>query len=240
MNFLYLGPLLFVLFYVFYNLQIKLGFEKPEVFVTIASFLFAIFTGFFMSRQNQRHVNIRQEIANSDGEFTNVYRTMGHISKKAQKEAGKIIKKHFSQMLKSNDWAYHVKRKTSSLTDLHQILAKHVAIKKLPSRKHIAVQYIMDSLRQLQISRKRIIAFHKERISKMQWSLIIILTVILLGSLSFLHNVSWIVPVYKAFYAVIIITVILYIYRLNNLTLFQDAFGRMSSQDVIDIIEGKK
>lgn len=240
MNFLYLSPILFILFYLFYSFQVDLGFEKPEVFITIASFLFAIFTGFFMSRQNQRHVNIRQEIAANDGEFTNVYRTMGHLSLTAQKEAGKVIKKHFKKILETNDWAHHVKKKTTVLTDLHKILTKHAGAKKLPSRKHVAVQFIVDSLRQLQISRKKIIAFHRERMSKMQWGLIIILTVILLGSLSFLHNISWIVPIYKAFYAVIIIVVILYIQRLNNLTLFQDAFGRMSSQDVIDVIDGKK
>jgi len=240
MNLFYYSPILFIFFYVFYNIRIDLGFEKPEVFITIASFLFAIFTGFFISRQSQRHRDLRQEIAKNDGDFTAIYRAFGQISQKSQKEAGKIIKKHFEKILKNKDWAYHVKNRSTTLTDLHVLLKKETGAKKLPSLRHITVQYILESLTRLQITRKTLIAFHKERMNMMQWGLIAVLTVVLLTAISFLHNTTFVVPIYKALYAVIILVVINYIYRLNNLMLFRDAFGIQSSKDVIEIISGKK
>jgi hypothetical protein len=240
MNLFYYSPILFIFFYVLYNIRLDVGFNKPEVFITIASFLFAIFTGFFISRQNQRHVEIRQEIAENDGEFSAVYRSFSHISARAQKEAGKIIKKHFEKILKMNDWAYHIKNKSTTLIDLNELLGKYSGNKKLASRKHITTELIMNTLIRLQTVRKRLIAHHQERMTSMQWGLIAVLTLILLSSLSFLENTSFIVPIYKAFFAVIILVVVNYIYRLNNLTLFKDTFGKQSSRDVVEIIEGKK
>jgi len=240
MNLFYYSPILFIFFYYFYSIQIDLGFEKPEVFITIASFLFAIFTGFFISRQSQRHRDLRQEIAINDGDFTAIYRSFGHLSQKAQKEAGKIIKKHFQKILKKQDWAYHLKQKSTTLIDLHALLKKEIGAKKMPSLKHVTIQYILESLNRLQLTRKRLIAYHRERMNVMQWGLIAVLTIILLTAISFLHNTTFIVPIYKAFYAVIILVVINYIYRLNNLRLFKDAYGIQSSRDVIEIIEGKK
>lgn len=240
MNLFYYSPILFIFFYVFYNIRIDLGFEKPEVFITIASFLFAIFTGFFISRQSQRHRDLRMDIAANDGDFTAIYRAFGQISIKSQKEAGKIIKKHFQKILKSKDWAYHIKNRSNTLSDLHALLKKEIGNKQFPSLKHVTLQFILESLTRLQTVRKKLIAFHKERMNAMQWGLISVLTLILLSSLSFLHNTSFVVPIYKALYAVIILVVINYIYRLNNLMLFRDAFGIQSSKDVIEIIGGKK
>jgi len=236
----YLYPLIFIAFYLFYNFRINLGFENSEVFITIASFLFAIFTGFFIARQNTRHMNLRQEIAENDGDFTAIYRSMGQLDARSQKEAGKIIKTRYNKILSTKDWAYHIKHRSDTLIALHELIKKAVGQKQYPSRKHVTLQFIIESLTRLQLTRKKLIAFYQEKMTPMQWSLIAVLTVVLIFSLSFLPNSSWIVPIYKALYALIILIVVLYIYRLNNLTLFSDAFGKQSSRDVIEIIEGKK
>lgn len=240
MNLFYISPLLFILFFIFYNLEIDIGIEKPEIFITIASFLFAIFTGFFIARQNQRHVDIRQQIGENDGNFTNIYRLMGQVSEKAQKEAGKIIKSHYTKILDTKDWAFHLKRRSTTIIDLNNLLKKQIGNKKLFSLKHLSLTYIIASLSTLQSTRKKLIAFYQERMTWMQWALIIVLTVILLVSIAFIRNASFYVPILKAFFALIILIVVIYIYRLNNLTLFRDAFGLQSSRDVVEIIQGKK
>jgi len=240
MNVAILYPLIFIALYLFYNFRVDVGFAYPEVYITIASFLFAIFTGFFIARQNSRHMNLRQELAANDGDFTAIYRAMGQIDPKAQKEAGKIIKERYNKILGTNDWAYHIKHRSDTLIRLHALLKRTVGSKKYPSLKHVTLQFIMESLTRLQLTRKKLIAYYQEKMTKMQWSLIIVLTAALIISLSFLENTNFIVPFYKALYALIILIVVLYIYRLNNLSLFSDAFGKQSSRDVIEIIEGKK
>ncbi len=92
--------LIFILFSVgYYYLDFE-EFETTKTILTIASFLFAIFTGFFISRQGRRYNNIRATIADFDGEMSAIYRAFDHAGAKVKEQAGKIIQAHYETILK--------------------------------------------------------------------------------------------------------------------------------------------
>ena len=104
--------LFIVLFIIYYLTPFKLNVDLG-VFLTVATFLFAIFAGFFISRQGNRYSNIRDQISQFDGELSAMYRQLGHIDKKAQKQLAKIIKGHYLKILKNKAWDYNFIHKSA-------------------------------------------------------------------------------------------------------------------------------
>ena len=60
-----------------------------QVFLTIATFSFTIFTGFFIARQGNRYSRVRDQITTFAGEMSSLYRVFGHFGPKVQEEAKK-------------------------------------------------------------------------------------------------------------------------------------------------------
>lgn len=62
--------------------------ENHSLFLSLSTFLFAIFSGFFISRQSTRYSNLTTEISRFDGGLTFVYRTSGVLGKRFQDSIG--------------------------------------------------------------------------------------------------------------------------------------------------------
>lgn len=213
--------------------------DETQVILTIATFLFATFTGFFMARQGSRYSSLRQEIANFDGHMSSIYRSFKHIGANPTKEAAKIIKKHYTLALKKDSWDYHFKNKSTTLTDLHKILDK---VKNGDSDvKKLSLEYIISSLQQLQLSRKAMVNLSLERIPMYQWVLIMLLAGILLLTVSAVPTIYSLVPsILKGAFGTSIVVVLMILWELDTLSFFESEFGEKSAEDVLAIIAGKK
>jgi len=118
----------FILFSVlFYNSAPKSDVDF-KLFLTIATFLFAIFCGFFIARQGTRYNAIRDLLSKFDGNMSFIYRASGHFGE-AQNEVAEILRKHYTPILKLKDWCYPFTHKTTTLTDLHSFCQKVVGEK---------------------------------------------------------------------------------------------------------------
>ena len=113
---------------IYYNYEVIK--EVDKIFVTLSTFLFSIFIGFFISRQSGRYGEIRKLVADFDGTMSAIYRAMGHLGEDAQKKAGEIIKKHY-KMIVENNWDYPFTHKTTTITDLHRLTEEVVKEKGL-------------------------------------------------------------------------------------------------------------
>ena len=78
----YLISLIFVLLAIGYYLLPIPYLETVSLFLSAATFLFAIFAGFFISRQGTRYSKIRELIADFDGGLSAIYRNIGHFGAK--------------------------------------------------------------------------------------------------------------------------------------------------------------
>lgn len=83
-------------------------------------------------------------------------------------------------------------------------------------------------------------SLHQEQLTTGQWSLIGFLTLLLLFAINFIPNDTILIYVMKVLFGYVTLLVVYLIFKLDRFLLFKDDYGRVSSIDVIHIIEGKK
>jgi len=196
---------------------------------------------FLFSRQGKRYSNIRKLIASFDGEITSIYRHFGHLSLASQQKAGEIIKNHYNLILKNKSWNYHFIHKSNTITLLHKLTEESTKEKDLPSLHHLTLQRILNSLQNMQIARKGMVAIHQEKIPFFEWILIYFLAFILLISLSLIPSQGYLLAsILKASFFTAVISVLILLYEFDSLKFFENTIGEHSAQDILDIIAGKK
>ena len=213
--------------------------EKNSLFLTITTFLFSIFAGFFISRQGTRYAAMRRDIADFDGEISNIHRDFEHFGKPVFTKAKKIIRRDYEKILDENEvWDFTFNKDATIIADFHNLLK--AVPKKGTDVQTQAISKILGSLRKLQIIRKRIIIMYKERIPTFQWILLIILACILLVSVAAIpsyHNI--IASLLKGIFVCAITFVFILLEELNKLNLFERIVGEDSAKDVLAIINKK-
>jgi len=211
-----------------------------KIFLTLSTFLFALFTGFFISRQAGRYSEIRKLTANFDGNMSSVYRAIGHFGAEAQQKVGEIIKNHY-QMIVKEGWDYPFTNKTSTLTDLHHAVGDIVKKEGTDGIKGATTTRIILALHDEQKIRKNMVALREERIPGFQWVLIYLLTSILILTVSTIPSAYlWLGSIIKAAFIIAVLVVVVLLKKLDELKLFAGNIGEHSAQDVVNIIEGRK
>jgi len=111
--------IVFVIVYSFFVLFIDINTDLASEIVVASVFFFALFSGFFITRQNERYTRVTQEIADSDGAFSYLYRISGLVPR-IQKIVREIIRDHYQKIAETNNWAYHILHPSMTLTRLTQ------------------------------------------------------------------------------------------------------------------------
>lgn len=225
---------LYSTFVFFTNVRIELDIASE---LTVASvFFFALFSGFFITRQNDRYTRIVGIIAERDGLFSYLYRVFGMVPR-IQSEMREIIKAHYAKILESNNWAYNEFNPSTTITRL----AKSMASLKNEEREqidgHSPFDGIWDVILQLQQNRKKIIAAYQERMLIFQWILIYIFAGLAIISFSFLPTSLFLVGWLKVVFGTAVFLVIILIKQLNDLSIFGKNFSKRVAEDVMRILD---
>ncbi len=228
----------FFLLYYFTSLGLV---EMDKVFLTISTFLFSIFAGFFVSRQGARYSVLREKIANFDGGMSSIYRSSGHLGLSFQKKIGKILENHYKVISDNKAWDYHFTHKSSTLTSIHKLIEEAIKDKTVPSLKSAVLIQIMAALREAQLLRKNMVALYQERIPQFQWILLYSLSLVLLITLSTIFSqYLWLSSALKAAFGFSVVAIIVLLRQLDSLKFFEGTIGENSAKDVVEIIKGKK
>jgi hypothetical protein len=199
-------------------------------------FFFALFSGFFIARQNDRYSRIVEIIAERDGLYSYLYRVFG-IVPRMQDEMREIIKNHYIKILDSNNWAYNEFNPSTTITSLTKTMG---SMTKKEADKIDAVNPfdgIWDAILQLQQNRKKIIATHNERLLMFQWILIYVFAGLVILSFAFFPTDFILVNVLKIVFGTAVFLVILLIKQLNDLSIFGKNFSRNIANDVIRVVD---
>ena len=122
--FLIIGSVVLYAFYVFYvNIDIPTDITSEIILASV--FFFALFIGYFITRQNERYIKIAELLASRDGAFSYLYRISGLVPR-IQKEVREIIRSHYKKISESNNWAYHEFNPSTTLTELTRALFARV------------------------------------------------------------------------------------------------------------------
>jgi hypothetical protein len=227
-------PLLTVLFYGLPPL-----FELDRAFLTTSTFLFSIFTGFFISQQVSRFNAVRESVTAFDGKLSNIYRTSAHISSELQNAMGERIVRHYTEILNAQQWDLHYNNRSTTLTDLHALLDTYVTEEDVTKLANQSLGSIIKGLEECQGLRKRILALREERIPNEQWLLIGFFALVLLLSVTTLPSQGLLFPaIMKSAFFASVSAVLIILYRLTNLQFSETLMGEISARDVLAIIRG--
>jgi len=229
--------LVLILFFAFYYLVPVRVIEGSEIYLTASTFLFAIFAGFFISRQSRRYVELRQNISRFDGSLSFVYRGFEHFDVTFREKVGDIIKSHYKVIIEQESWNYHLMNASTTLSSIHKVMDKSLSEVKYKTLQSNVLNRIMAALLDAQIARKDMISLYYERIPKTKWFIIYFLTIVLLLSLfSIASDFLFFESLLKASFATIIVFIVVLLHQLNNLILFEHVIGENSAHDVLKIL----
>lgn len=214
--------------------------DVDKTFITLSTFLFSLFTAFFISRQATRYSEIRKLTADFDGNMSGIFRLFEYFGKDAQQESGKIIKNYYKKIVE-NGWDYSFTHKTTTLTDLHHLIEQTINKKGNDGIKNVATSRIIVGLQEQQKTRKNMVALREERIPGFQWLLIYLLAAILIVTVSIIPSAFILLgSIIKAAFVISILMVAVLLKKLDGLKLFEGTIGEHSALDVVEIIAGKK
>jgi len=229
-------PALTVVFYTY-----SFADEVDRIFLTISTFLYSIFAGFFISRQASRFNHVREAVTKFDGLMSNIYRTSGHISKELQTAIAEVITQRYEQIFSSGQWNYHLTHPSTTLSSIHALLDVHINEKEVTKISNQAIGAVVKNLATAQDTRKRLIALSRENVPFDQWILIIFFVLMLIGTVSAIPSQAVFFPsLLKAAFIISVLSVMYILYRLNNLMYTEKIMGEESARDVMSIIEGTK
>jgi len=229
-------PALTALFYTY-----SFADEVDRIFLSISTFLYSIFAGFFISRQASRFNRVRESVTKFDGLMSNIYRTSGHISRDLQSEIGQTITQHYEAIFTAGQWNYHLTHKSSTLKSLHELLEKHIDDKEVSKLANQSIGAVVKNLGAAQDIRKQLVALSRERVPLDQWLLISFFVLMLIGTVSAIPSQAILFPsLLKAAFIISVLSVMYILYRLNNLMFTEKIMGEESARDVVSIIEGTK
>jgi hypothetical protein len=208
--------------------------ETDRVFITITTFFFSIFTGFFISRQGARYSKLREIISTFDGKLASVYRASQNVSAEIHADTGRIIRTHYERILRDQSWEHHFSDEASVMSSIHGVLETRLGSTKVESLRNQALGRMLAGLSDSQVLRKNMVMLYQERIPSFQWFLIIFFLVMLLLAISVIPSIGAILAsVLKAAFVISLISVVIILRNLDTLHLFEGFIGENSAKDVL-------
>ena len=225
---------LYSVFIFFVDINIELSIASELIVASV--FFFALFSGFFISRQNDRYTRIIDIIAERDGLFSYIYRVFGLVPR-MQLEIREIIKAHYTKILDTDNWAYNEFNPSTTITRLTQTMGSITKEEAGKIDGHSPYDGIWDTLLQLQQIRKKIIAAYNGRLLLFQWILIYVFAGLVVLSFHFLQSDSFLVDVVKIVFGTAVFLVVILIKQLNDLSIFGKDFSHKIARDVLRILD---
>ena len=225
--------IIFLIVYSCYVLLANFKVDNYSDIIVAVTFFFTLFTGFFISRQNDRYTAIAQEIANTDGSFSLLYRIAGAVPS-VQKKARDALHEHYTKIVKTNDWAYHITHPSDTIT---RIFNAYSQVSEEDAEK---LNRFSDAhggaFDQVQNSRKQMIVLYRQKLLPLHWVLVYLLTFLMLVSFDFIPSSLPLITFMKIIFGLTIVFVVLLLKELDDLSLFGKDFNRSSAEDIFRII----
>lgn len=213
-----------------------------DIYLSMAIFLFATLSGFFISSQYKRYARIVSYVSDFDGTMSYLYRSSSVFGPEAQSRLADIMRAHYQSIIEYQDWDHYFNHKSNTLTDINALVDSITTNPDgINAGQSAFASRAYFGLADMQKIRKNLITLYHARIPRLQWWLIDMLALMLVVSVMILPSEQfWLVFAIKSAFATVVVAVLILIRKVNDLTLFEAMAGRASAQDVLDIIEGSR
>ncbi|MFZ1971151.1 MAG: hypothetical protein WAU65_03165 [Candidatus Nanoarchaeia archaeon] len=233
-SFFIISLLIFLVVYSTYILFFKPNVSSYSDVIVATTFFFTLFSGFFITRQNDRYTSISDEIANTDGLLILLYRVAYTAAPKCGDKIREILREHYQKILDSGNWAYHLMNPSTTIMKIFDVYAN--ATGKDAERLEKFDDAYGSAFSDLQVSRKRMVLLAEERLLPLQWALVLILGALMVIAFNFIPNYSIGIDILKIFFGVAVFFVILLLKQLDDLSIFGKDFNKRTAKDNLRII----
>jgi len=217
--------------------------SSPDVELDVANqlavasvFFFALFSGFFISRQNDRYNKIIDVIAERDGLYSFFYRVFGMLPR-VQAQMSRLIRDHYSKISDSANWAYNEFNPSTTISSMSKLMSSLTQDEKSQIAGYSPFDGIWQQILQLQQNRKKIIALSNLKLITFQWFIIYLFAALVIFTFLLLPSETMLVSFLKIIFGTSVFMVILLLKQLDNLSIFGKNFSKNVADDVIRILD---
>ncbi len=228
--------IIFLIAYSLYVTQVQLHVDNYSDVVVAVTFFFTLFSGFFITRQNDRYTAVADEISNNDGLFSLLYRVSGVVPR-VQDKVREALRDHYQKIMDSNNWAYHVLNPSNTITRIFKAYSE-VNDEEREKLSQFGDAY-GSAFADIQVSRKKSLMLFHQNLLPLQWSIIIILAIMMIVAFNFIPTYSLLIDALKIFFGLSVLLVVLLLKQLDNLTLFGKDFNKKTANDIFRILDEK-
>ncbi len=234
---LILVTLIFIIAYSLFVINVDFSVENYSDIIVATTFFFTLYTGFFMTRQNDRYSAVSDLIATADGCFSYLYRATSVVPR-IQNEVREIIRAHYTKILESGNWAYHIDNPSNTLTKMTKTLTSVTEEEnKYPAAATLG--FCWEVVFTLQVLRKKTVSILSEKLVALHWIIVYLLSFLLIVSFSLVPTSSLFVEILQILFGSTVFMAILLLMQLDHLTIFDDNAAASTAKDVLHIIDEK-
>jgi len=235
-SFFVISLLIFLVVYSAYVFLFNFNVDNYSDIIVATTFFFTLFSGFFITRQNDRYAAIADEISSTDGLFSLLYRISSAVPS-VQKKVREALRDHYQKILDSNNWAYHVLNPSNTITRVFNAYCE--AEGDDADKLDRFGDGFGGAFASLQVSRKKMVMLHDERLLPLQWALVWILALLVIISFNFIPNHTPIINILKVVFGLAVLFVVLLLKQLDGLSIFGKDFNKRTANDILRIIDEK-
>lgn len=204
--------------------------DDVQLVLTISTFLFAIISGFFISRLNARYDGIRELISKEDAIFASLYQSSRFFGKKFQTKLREIIDEYYIIAYDDELGVYKANKP--------QFLSIYDELEKLNLEKNSKGEQIFDDviilLAEAENIRNKSSVISREKVRVGQWGVMLILASIIIFSIFFIKSSGIFSQITTVLLSTTLILVMLLIRDLQNCRLNGELLLVESGQEVFD------
>jgi hypothetical protein len=212
--------------------------DEVKTILTISTFLFAIITGFYISRLATRYNEIRKLIATQDADLLNLYKVSKNFGKKFEKKMKDLIDKYlitsYDVSLSKANVAYKITSKP--FFDMWD----EVNALTLAKKRKIEASKLYDILMRLEQNRNNTSGVASERLNIGQWIIICLLAVIVTFCIYYLRVDEVYSQIITVLLAYVLILILFIMRDLQNLMLGGTELLEESGQEVLEFMGNKR
>tara|TARA_Y100000310_G_C20676511_1_gene813393 strand:+ start:1337 stop:2197 length:861 start_codon:yes stop_codon:yes gene_type:complete len=225
-----------IAFFVFliatYIIPTGFNIEGIDIILTISTFLFAIYSGFFMSRLNDRYEDIEGYYTSEDAKLLSFSRDSLSISKKLGNKVKEILDEYYILVFDLYDTERYYKGTAKAFVRLYDMLS--TVNKKKLTEEPFDDMYVL--LSEIEENRNKAAEELSKEISKGQWASLIVLGSTIIVSIFLLRTDAIIFLILSALFSSVVIIILLTMRDLENLKLGGHSIAQESAHDNLDFM----
>ncbi len=231
------GVIAFVVFLVAaYFIPTGFNIDGIDIILTISTFLFAIYSGFFMSRLNQRYEDIESYYTSEDAGLISFYEYSQSFGSKFTDKVRKILDEYYITVCDFYDTDNYYKKTATAFFRLYDVL-NSIKNSKIAEKPYDDMYSLLGDI---ESNRNKSSEELSEHTSLGQRSSIVLLGTTIIVSIFLLRTDSVFFLVLSALFSSVVVIIILTLRDLEHLKLGGDPIAQESGQENLEFMGLKR